>query len=99
MKLSLLGLLRLQPFDQSNDPPKPGWIHSWWFGGMLLAGALCGALGAASLFVFEGRYGVPLFATAATLLALAGAVEWFANLKAQALNTLFLAGLFAIGAQ
>jgi len=93
MKLSLHGLLRLQPFDQSSDPPKPAWIHSWWFGGMLFAGALSGALGALSLFSIERPYTAALCATSATLFLLAGVVEWYAGLKASSLNSLFGAAI------
>jgi len=63
---------------------------------MLFAGALCGALGAISLVAVNGRHLIPLFATAAALFSLASAVELFADLKARALNTLFIAGLCAV---
>ena len=94
MKLALR-LLRLQPFDEEADPPRPEWINSWWFGGLLLSSALTGGL-TALLLVVDRQFSFALASTAGTLFACAGVAEWCAGLKRRALNTMSVVCLWAL---
>ncbi|WOB11111.1 hypothetical protein [Piscinibacter gummiphilus] len=88
----------VQPFDQSGDPDKPRWYHSWWFGGLLVAAVILCLLTFLSAAFFERRELMPLAATGAMLHLAISAVEWAAGLRRQACNTLYLATLFVMTA-
>lgn len=87
MKLSAKGLLIGQPFDTSEDLPKPEWMTSWWYGGLLLVSALSAFFGAICMVVSTPAHAFAGFATSATMFSIAGIAEWSAGLKARALNS------------
>lgn len=92
---SIASLKRLvQPFDQSGDPEKPGWYHSWWLGGLLVAAGVLSVLMLVSAAFFERRELMPLAATGAVFQLAIAVVEWCAGLHRQACNTLYCATLF-----
>lgn len=91
MRISLRGLLRLKPFDESADGDfaEKNFSPSLTLDILVNASTLTtiGAL----VFVLLGRYGdaATMLALTLGLTALCAGAEWHAGLKAHALNHLF----------
>ncbi|MBN9424734.1 MAG: hypothetical protein BGO63_10470 [Candidatus Accumulibacter sp. 66-26] len=97
MKLSLLGLMKLKPFDETDEKPKAGSIYanSVWFSAVIMAGGFL-ALAALALGVAGSEYAFNILAIAMCISAVTAGMEWHAGLKAIALNQLFTAVLAAL---
>jgi hypothetical protein len=99
MKFSLIGCLRLKPFDEEADASIAGSVY--WGSGFLSTAIAVNAflsIGALLLAVF----GMPDASIKVSLLVLAissvvSGLEWNAGLKARALNQLFSTALILCG--
>lgn len=97
MKCSLIGLVRLKPFDETEETPRAGTIYagSVFFTVAILAGGFL-ALTALALAVVGSKHALEAFASAVGISAVTAGFEWHAGLKAKALNQLFAVVLAAI---
>lgn len=97
MKCSLSGLVRLKPFDESEEKPKAGTIYadSVFFGVAIVAGGFL-ALTALALAFAGSKHALEVLAGAVGLSAVTAGFEWHAGLKAKALNQLFAVVLAAL---
>lgn len=97
MKYSLSGLVRLKPFDESEETPRAGSIYagSAFFTVAIVASGFL-ALTALALAVTGSEHALEVLAGAVGISAVTAGLEWHAGLKAKALNQLFTVVLAAI---
>lgn len=89
MKCSLIGLLRLKPFDESEENPRAGAIYaeSTFFTLAILASSFL-AITALALAFTGSNHSIEVMAGAVGISAVTAGFEWHAGLKAKALNQL-----------
>jgi hypothetical protein len=96
MKVTLIGLLQLKPFDENEDEIIAGSIY--WNSAVMAFAIVVNALVAITglLLVFGGSVpvGIKVCLLAIGISALIGGLEWNAGLRAKSLNTLFSTVLF-----
>lgn len=97
MKCSLSGLIRLKPFDESEERPKAGAIYagSVFFSVAIIACAFL-AITALALSIVKSVHAIEILACTIGVSAVTAGVEWHAGLRARALNQLFSVVLVAL---
>lgn len=97
MKISIHGLLRLKPFDESAD----GLCHEKEYrrSPLMAAGIVIGAaLAVLSLIlvIVGSEWGLKVLLLAVAVSAVTAGFEWHAGMKARALNQLFMVGIIML---
>jgi hypothetical protein len=90
MKFSFSGLMRLKPFDESEDGPKAGAVYadSVFFTAVILANGIL-SLSALALAIMGSNRALEVLAIAVGISAITAGFEWHVGLKAKSLNQLF----------
>lgn len=90
MKCSLSGLLRLKPFDESEDGPNAGAVYagSVFFSAVIVANGIL-SLSALALAIAGSNRALEVLTIAVGISAVTAGFEWHVGLKAKSLNQLF----------